>query len=32
MTIEMSIRYDNVTQMGGLMPLIPTLGVGPFIG
>ena len=32
MTIEMSIRYDNVTQMGGLMPLVPTLGVGPFIG
>jgi hypothetical protein len=32
MTIEMSIRYDNVTQTGGLMPLLPVLGVGPFIG
>lgn len=29
MTIQMSIRYDNATQQGGLMPLVPELGVGP---
>lgn len=32
MTIEMSVRYDNVTQAGGLMPFLPILGTGPFIG
>ena len=32
MTIEMSVRYDNVTQGGGLMPEPPILGSGPFIG
>ncbi len=25
MTIEMSIRYDNATQVGGLMPMLPLL-------
>lgn len=29
MTIQMSIRYDNATQQGGLMPFVPELGVGP---
>ena len=29
MTIQMSIRYDNATQQGGLMPIVPELGVGP---
>lgn len=32
MTIEMSIRADNFTQTGGLMPLNPTLLSGSFIG
>jgi hypothetical protein len=32
MTIEMTIRYDNATQSGGLMPVSPELGVGPLIG
>jgi hypothetical protein len=31
MTIEMSIRYDNATLQGGLMPVSPQLGVGPMI-
>jgi hypothetical protein len=31
MTIEMSIRYDNATQQGGLMPVSPELGVGPML-
>lgn len=29
MTIQMSIRFDNATQQGGLMALVPELGVGP---
>ena len=28
MTIEMSIRYDNATQQGGLMPVSPQLNSG----
>jgi hypothetical protein len=28
MTIEMSVRYDNATQQGGLMPVNPQLGTG----
>lgn len=28
MTIQMQVRYDNATQGGGLMPLIPELGTG----
>lgn len=28
-TIQMSVRYDNATQEGGLMPINPELGVGP---
>jgi hypothetical protein len=32
MTIEMSIRADNYTQTGGLMPLNPSLLSGSFIG
>jgi hypothetical protein len=32
MTIVMSIRFDNVTQSGGLMPTIPTLLSSSFIG
>ena len=32
MTIQMSIRYDNATQQGGLMPINPQLGVGPMLG
>lgn len=32
MTIEMSIRFDNATQSGGLMPTIPTLLSTSFIG
>jgi hypothetical protein len=31
MTIEMSVRYDNATQQGGLMQVNPQLGVGPMI-
>lgn len=31
MTIEMSVRYDNATLQGGLMPTNPQLGVGPMI-
>lgn len=31
-TIEMSVRFDNATQTGGLMPLVPSLFSGPFIG
>jgi len=31
MTIEMGIRYDNATQSGGLMPLVPQPStIGPF--
>lgn len=29
MTIEMSVRYDNVTQSGGLMPLNPQNSFSP---
>jgi hypothetical protein len=29
--ISMTIRYDNATQEGGLMPLNPQLGVGPLL-
>lgn len=32
MTIEMSIRFDNATQTGGLMPAVPILFSSPFIG
>lgn len=32
MQITMSIRYDNAHQEGGLMPVDPSLGTGPFIG
>ena len=32
MTIEMSIRFDNTTQSGGLMPTNPSLLTGSFIG
>lgn len=31
MQITMTIRYDNATQEGGLFPLAPQIGVGPFI-
>ncbi len=31
MTIEMSVRYDNATQQGGLMPVSPELGIGPML-
>ena len=31
MTIEMSVRYDNATQQGGLMPLVPDVGTGPML-
>lgn len=31
MTIQMTIRYDNATQQGGLMPLVPDLKTGPMI-
>jgi hypothetical protein len=31
MTIDMTVRYDNATQSGGLMPLLPELGAGPMI-
>lgn len=31
MTITMSIRYDNATQQGGLMPVNPELGVGSMV-
>jgi hypothetical protein len=29
MTIDMTVRYDNATQSGDLMPLVPELKVGP---
>lgn len=32
MTIEMSVRYDNATQDGDLMPASPQLGVGRMLG
>jgi hypothetical protein len=32
MTIELSIRYDNATQSGGIMPLNPVIANRPFIG
>jgi hypothetical protein len=32
MMIQMSVRYDNATQSGGLMPRIPELGTGPMLG
>lgn len=28
MTIAMTVRYDNATQQGGLMPLLPEIGTG----
>jgi hypothetical protein len=31
MTITLSIRYDNATQEGGLMPLNPQIGTGPLM-
>jgi hypothetical protein len=31
MTIEMSVRYDNATQQGGIMPTNPQIGTGPMI-
>lgn len=31
MTIQMTIRYDNATQQGGLMPLLPEIGTGYMI-
>ncbi len=31
MTIQMTVRYDNATQAGGLMPLIPELKTGPLV-
>jgi hypothetical protein len=31
MTIDMTVRYDNATQSGGLMPLIPQLQTGAMI-
>jgi hypothetical protein len=31
LTIQMSIRYDNATQEGGLMPLAPQIGSGPMM-
>lgn len=31
MTIQMSVRYDNATQQGGLMPDNPELKSGPLI-
>lgn len=31
MQITMTIRYDNATQEGGLMPLNPQRGVGPMM-
>ncbi len=31
MQITMTIRYDNATQEGGLMPLNPQRGVGPML-
>ena len=31
MTIEMTVRYDNATQQGGLMPVSPELGIGPML-
>jgi hypothetical protein len=32
MTINMTVRYDNATQDGGLMPMLPDIGVGPLLG
>lgn len=32
MTIQMTVRYDNATQQGGLMPRLPQLGSGVLIG
>ncbi len=29
--ITMSLRYDNATQEGGLMPLAPQIGTGPMM-
>lgn len=31
MTIQMSVRYDNATQQGGLMPLLPEIGTGSLL-
>jgi hypothetical protein len=31
MTIQMTVRYDNATQAGGLMPEAPELKTGPLI-
>ena len=31
MIITMSVRYDNATQQGGLMPVNPELGVGAML-
>lgn len=32
MTIEMTIRFDNATQTGGLMPVFPVLSGGVLVG
>jgi hypothetical protein len=32
LTIQMSVRFDNATQQGGLMPVSPQLGVGKMVG
>jgi hypothetical protein len=32
MTIELTVKYDNATLEGGLMPLVPELSSGPMIG
>jgi hypothetical protein len=32
LTIQMTVRYDNATQQGGLMPVNPQLGVGKMVG
>lgn len=31
MKITMTVRYDNATQEGGLMPLAPQIGTGPMM-
>lgn len=32
MTISMEVRFDNATQSGGLMPLLPQLNAGVLLG
>jgi hypothetical protein len=31
MTVTMTIRYDNATQSGGLMPVLPQRLIGPML-